>query len=131
VVVEFVFKLGTVFLCLSRGSGRGKTQPEARAIFYCPKPAASISREKTARRQPPLADIAIVTKQHLALYHCFRRCLGTFGCRRGAGDIAYRRAGIVVWPWVLGPNLVRDVITGFFILLEDQYGLGDYVSVAG
>lgn len=28
-------------------------------------------------------------------------------------------------------NLVRDVITGFFILLEDQYGLGDYVSVAG
>ncbi|MGI6128634.1 MAG: mechanosensitive ion channel family protein [bacterium] len=28
-------------------------------------------------------------------------------------------------------NLVRDVITGFFILLEDQYGIGDYVGVAG
>ncbi|NLG86975.1 MAG: mechanosensitive ion channel family protein [Firmicutes bacterium] len=27
-------------------------------------------------------------------------------------------------------NLVRDVITGFFILLEDQYGVGDYVAVA-
>ncbi|NMA55597.1 MAG: mechanosensitive ion channel family protein [Firmicutes bacterium] len=28
-------------------------------------------------------------------------------------------------------NLVRDVMTGFFILLEDQYGIGDYVNVAG
>ena len=28
-------------------------------------------------------------------------------------------------------NLVRDVITGFFILLEDQYGIGDYVAIAG
>lgn len=28
-------------------------------------------------------------------------------------------------------NLVRDVITGFFILFEDQYGVGDYISVAG
>lgn len=28
-------------------------------------------------------------------------------------------------------NLVRDVMTGFFILLEDQYGIGDYVNVGG
>src|SRR5690606_17740294 len=28
-------------------------------------------------------------------------------------------------------NLVKDVVTGFFILLEDQYGVGDYVTVAG
>lgn len=28
-------------------------------------------------------------------------------------------------------NLVRDVITGFFILFEDQYGVGDYVTIAG
>jgi small-conductance mechanosensitive channel len=28
-------------------------------------------------------------------------------------------------------NLVRDVITGFFILFEDQYAVGDYVTVAG
>jgi len=28
-------------------------------------------------------------------------------------------------------NLVRDIITGFFILLEDQYGIGDYVDVGG
>jgi len=28
-------------------------------------------------------------------------------------------------------NLVRDVITGFFIIYERQYDVGDYVSVAG
>ncbi|MDI3538415.1 MAG: moderate conductance mechanosensitive channel [Bacillota bacterium] len=28
-------------------------------------------------------------------------------------------------------NLVRDVISGFFILLEDQYGIGEYVAAAG
>jgi len=28
-------------------------------------------------------------------------------------------------------NLVRDVLSGFFLLLEDQYGVGDYVNIAG
>lgn len=28
-------------------------------------------------------------------------------------------------------NLVRDVITGFFILFEDQFVVGDYVTIAG
>ena len=28
-------------------------------------------------------------------------------------------------------NLVRDIITGFFILLEDQYHVGEYVTLAG
>ena len=28
-------------------------------------------------------------------------------------------------------NLVRDVITGFFILFEDQFAVGDYVTVSG
>lgn len=28
-------------------------------------------------------------------------------------------------------NLVRDIITGFFILFEDQYNVGDYVELAG
>ena len=28
-------------------------------------------------------------------------------------------------------NLVRDVVTGFFILFEDQFAVGDYVSIAG
>ncbi|MBO8125608.1 MAG: mechanosensitive ion channel family protein [Firmicutes bacterium] len=28
-------------------------------------------------------------------------------------------------------NLVRDIITGFFILFEDQFNVGDYVEIAG
>lgn len=28
-------------------------------------------------------------------------------------------------------NLVRDIITGFFILFEDQYSVGEYVTIAG
>ncbi len=28
-------------------------------------------------------------------------------------------------------KLVRDVITGFFILMEDQHGVGDYVTIGG
>lgn len=28
-------------------------------------------------------------------------------------------------------NLVRDVATGFFILFEDQFSVGDYVSISG
>lgn len=28
-------------------------------------------------------------------------------------------------------NLVRDVITGFFIILEDQYSVGDFVTLGG
>ncbi|MGB4337359.1 MAG: mechanosensitive ion channel family protein [Bacillota bacterium] len=28
-------------------------------------------------------------------------------------------------------NLVRDVLSGFFVLFEDQYAVGDYVTIAG
>ncbi|NLP18366.1 MAG: mechanosensitive ion channel family protein [Firmicutes bacterium] len=28
-------------------------------------------------------------------------------------------------------NLVKDVITGFFIIFEDQYTIGEYISIAG
>ncbi|MFP3489207.1 mechanosensitive ion channel, partial [Staphylococcus sp. SIMBA_130] len=28
-------------------------------------------------------------------------------------------------------NLVRDIISGFFIIFEDQFSVGDYVAVAG
>src|SRR5690625_7951565 len=28
-------------------------------------------------------------------------------------------------------NLVKDIISGFFIVFEDQFGVGDYVSFAG
>src|SRR5690625_5062850 len=50
---------------------------------------------------------------------------------------------IEIWPLLVGAsiaglaigfvaqNLVKDVISGFFIVFEDQFGVGDYVSFAG
>ncbi|HOO30481.1 MAG: mechanosensitive ion channel family protein [Bacillota bacterium] len=41
-------------------------------------------------------------------------------------------AGIVGLAVGIGAqNLVKDVITGFFVLFEDQYAVGDYIAVAG
>ncbi len=41
-------------------------------------------------------------------------------------------AGIVGLAAGIGAqNLMRDVVTGFFILFEDQFAVGDYVNIAG
>lgn len=41
-------------------------------------------------------------------------------------------AGIIGIALGLGAqNLVRDVLTGFFIIFEDQFGVGDYIETAG
>jgi moderate conductance mechanosensitive channel len=49
-------------------------------------------------------------------------------------DIAPLLAGAGVLGLAIGfgaQNLVRDVISGFFIIFEDQFSVGDYVAVAG
>ncbi len=43
-------------------------------------------------------------------------------------------AGVGIAGLALGfgaQNLVKDVVTGFFILLENQYGVGDVISICG
>lgn len=52
------------------------------------------------------------------------------------GEFAIDAKGLLAGAGVLGlavgfgaQNLVRDVITGFFILFEDQFSVGDYVKV--
>jgi moderate conductance mechanosensitive channel len=47
-------------------------------------------------------------------------------------DLAPLLAGVGIIGLAVGfgaQNLVRDVVTGFFILLEDQYGVGDVVQI--
>ena len=47
-------------------------------------------------------------------------------------DLAPLLAGIGVLGLAIGfgaQNLVRDVVNGFFILLEDQFGVGDFVEI--
>jgi small conductance mechanosensitive channel len=55
--------------------------------------------------------------------------LDNFGVRTGS---ILAGAGIIGLAVGFGAqNLVRDVITGFFIIFEDQYSVGDFVTVAG
>lgn len=47
-------------------------------------------------------------------------------------DLAPLLAGVGIVGLAIGfgaQNLVRDVVTGFFILLEDQYGVGDVIEI--
>lgn len=60
-------------------------------------------------------------------------CLSAFYVLNELGfDLAPLLAGVGIVGLAVGfgaQNLVRDVVTGFFILLEDQYGVGDVVQV--
>lgn len=54
------------------------------------------------------------------------------------GELGVNTAGLVAGAGIAGvalgfgaQNLVRDVLTGFFILFEDQFAVGDYVSISG
>lgn len=59
--------------------------------------------------------------------------LGAFSILQTIGwNLAPLLAGVGIIGLAVGfgaQNLVRDVVTGFFILLEDQYGVGDIVSI--
>lgn len=55
--------------------------------------------------------------------------LGLLGVQTGA---LLTGAGLVGLAVGFGAkNLVQDIITGFFILFEDQFDVGDYISAAG
>jgi small-conductance mechanosensitive channel len=52
------------------------------------------------------------------------------------GELGFNLAPLLAGVGIIGlavgfgaQNLVRDVVTGFFILLEDQYGVGDVVMI--
>lgn len=55
--------------------------------------------------------------------------LETFGVRTNSILATAGIAGLAVG--FGAQNLVRDVITGFFIIFEDQFSVGEYVTVAG
>lgn len=54
----------------------------------------------------------------------------------GLSELGYNLAPLLAGVGVIGlavgfgaQNLVRDVVSGFFVLLEDQYGVGDIIDV--
>ncbi|MGX4671197.1 mechanosensitive ion channel family protein [Cerasibacillus sp. JNUCC 74] len=54
---------------------------------------------------------------------------GVFGFKVGALIAGAGVAGLAIG--FGAQNLVRDVISGFFIIFEDQFSVGDYVKVSG
>ncbi|WP_077702073.1 mechanosensitive ion channel family protein [Virgibacillus dokdonensis] len=54
---------------------------------------------------------------------------GVFGLEIGALIAGAGVAGLAIG--FGAQNLVRDIISGFFIIFEDQFSVGDYVGVAG
>lgn len=81
------------------------------------------------KRVHTLSSILVTITGVLILIIAILTILPEFGV-----NIAALLAGIGVGGLVIAfaaQNLVRDFITGFFILFEDQYRIGDVVTVAG
>lgn len=67
--------------------------------------------------------------KYLIYFIAFTSIIKSFGVEVGA---LIATAGIGGLAFGFGAqNLVRDIITGFFILFEDQFSVGDYVEVEG
>ncbi|HVL64528.1 MAG TPA: mechanosensitive ion channel family protein [Actinomycetota bacterium] len=84
-------------------------------------PIRTLQRTETLTRV--LSSAGIVVIWTIALF----MALQTLGF-----NLAPLLAGVGIVGLAVGfgaQNLVRDVVTGFFILLEDQYGVGDIVEV--
>jgi small-conductance mechanosensitive channel len=84
-------------------------------------PIRALQRTQTLTKVVSSAGIVIIWA--LALFYV----LGELGF-----DLAPLLAGVGIVGLAVGfgaQNLVRDVVTGFFILLEDQYGVGDVLQI--
>jgi len=98
----------------------------------------AISRAATARAEDPSAR----ARRARALSSTLNWAFGIFLVFLGAGlllaeievDVSALIAGVGVVGIALGlgaQTLVKDVINGMFILIEDQYAVGDQVTIAG
>ncbi|WP_082232001.1 mechanosensitive ion channel family protein [Halobacillus massiliensis] len=83
----------------------------------------------TQRREATLKKLIINTLSYIVYFSAFIMILETFTL-----DIGALLAGAGIAGLAIGfgaQNLVRDIISGFFIIFEDQFSVGDYVMVSG
>ncbi|OPZ64045.1 MAG: putative MscS family protein YkuT [Firmicutes bacterium ADurb.Bin506] len=85
-----------------------------------------------------LADPRRVMTLRTLLKSIIRYTVYFVGAIMALGELGVDTAGLVAGAGIAGvavgfgaQNLVRDVISGFFILFEDQYAVGDYVTLGG
>ena len=80
------------------------------------------------RRANTLAQILKKTIKYILYFIGIVISLDMFGIKTGSIIATAGIGGLAIG--FGAQSLVRDVITGFFILLEDQYAVGDYIKIA-
>ncbi len=81
------------------------------------------------KRAKTLTTLLKSVLRYLLIFLASAMILGVFGINLGPLLAAAGLASLAVG--FGAQNLVRDIITGFFILLEDQFNIGDYVTIVG
>ncbi|WP_101841895.1 mechanosensitive ion channel family protein [Halobacillus sp. Marseille-P3879] len=83
----------------------------------------------TERREATLKKLIINALTYVVYFTAFIMILETFTL-----DIGALLAGAGIAGLAIGfgaQNLVRDIISGFFIIFEDQFSVGDYILASG
>lgn len=83
----------------------------------------------TQRREATLNKLVINTLSYVVYFVSFIMILETFHFEVGALLAGAGVAGLAIG--FGAQNLVRDIISGFFIIFEDQFSVGDYIQTSG
>ncbi|MDC3417716.1 mechanosensitive ion channel family protein [Aquibacillus salsiterrae] len=83
----------------------------------------------TLRRENTLKKLVQNTLSYVVYFTAFLMILDTLTIPIGALLAGAGVAGLAIGFGT--QNLVRDIITGFFIIFEDQFSVGDYVRTSG
>jgi small-conductance mechanosensitive channel len=122
-IISTSLKIAGVLLAailVTRLLRRAVTRVEAKVSEHT-TPIRALQRSQTLAKVLSSAGIVVIWSISIFLV------LGELGFRLGP-----LLAGVGIVGLAIGfgsQNLVRDVVSGFFILLEDQYGVGDVVQI--
>lgn len=83
----------------------------------------------TQRREATLNKLVLNTLTYVVYFMAFIMILETFNFEVGALLAGAGVAGLAIG--FGAQNLVRDIISGFFIIFEDQFSVGDYIQTSG
>ncbi|RWZ54793.1 mechanosensitive ion channel family protein [Halobacillus fulvus] len=81
------------------------------------------------RREATLNKLVLNTLSYVVYFIAAIMILETFSINIGALLAGAGVAGLAIG--FGAQNLVRDVISGFFIIFEDQFSVGDYIQTSG
>lgn len=100
-----------------------------KAIRIAVRSDGFISKEAEEKRENTLITIFTVTLKTILFLIAAMMILGEFGVQIGPILAA---AGIVGLAFGFGGQyLIRDIITGLFIIMENQYRIGDVINING